>query len=215
MTGQPLRTVSCEDRIVPRENSADDRSRLASNAPDNHEEGTAACCLPSFGFGADAAPPSRGAGEHRIEQVELPGGSFLMGDSTGDGNPADGEEPVHRVALAPFSIDATTVTNADFARFVEATGYVTEAEAFGYSAVFHLALAADPADVMGRAAGTPGGSEFAVPTGVIPAEPGRRSTGWRTAPSYTSAGTTRRPMRRGRAGACRARRSGSTPPAAT
>jgi hypothetical protein len=33
------------------------------------------------------------------------------------------------------------LTNAAFATFAEATGYVTDAEAFGYSAVFHLALA--------------------------------------------------------------------------
>jgi formylglycine-generating enzyme len=47
------------------------------------------------------------------------------------------------------------VTVADFARFVEATDHRTEAEAFGFSAVFHLLLAADDADVMGRFPGTP------------------------------------------------------------
>ena len=78
-----------------------------------------------------------------------------MGDGTGDGNAGDGETPMHRVRLAPFSIDATSVTNADFARFVDATGYRTEAEIFGFSAVFHLALAAEPDEVMGPAAGTP------------------------------------------------------------
>lgn len=78
-----------------------------------------------------------------------------MGDGTGDGNAGDGETPVHRVRLAPYSIDASSVTNADFDRFVEATGYRTEAEIFGFSAVFHLALAAEPDEVMGPAAGTP------------------------------------------------------------
>jgi formylglycine-generating enzyme required for sulfatase activity len=78
-----------------------------------------------------------------------------MGDSTGDGYPADGARPVHRVRLSPFSIDATSVTNDDFARFVEATGYRTEAEVFGYSAVFHLALQANDKDILGRPPQTP------------------------------------------------------------
>jgi formylglycine-generating enzyme required for sulfatase activity len=85
-----------------------------------------------------------------VEQVALPGGRFLMGDSKGDGYPGDGERPVHPVSILPFSIDATSVTNDDFARFVEATGYRTEAETFGYSAVFHLALQADEDDILGQ-----------------------------------------------------------------
>jgi formylglycine-generating enzyme len=94
-------------------------------------------------------------GKHEVEQVVLRGGSFAMGNNNGDENAADGETPVHQVELAPFSIDATSVTNADFARFADATGYRTEAETFGYSAVFHLALAAEPDEVMGPASGTP------------------------------------------------------------
>lgn len=78
-----------------------------------------------------------------------------MGDGYGDGNRADGETPVHEVQLDRFTIDATTVTNAAFAAFVEATGHVTEAERFGFSAVFHLALAARPEEIMGPATGAP------------------------------------------------------------
>jgi formylglycine-generating enzyme len=60
-----------------------------------------------------------------------------------------------QVRLSPFAIDATTVTNADFAKFVSKTGYVTEAERFGFSAVFHLVLAADDEDLLGRPPQTP------------------------------------------------------------
>ena len=49
---------------------------------------------------------------------------------------ADGEGPIHVVELAPFRIDAVTVSNARFAAFVDATGHVTEAERFGWSFVF-------------------------------------------------------------------------------
>jgi formylglycine-generating enzyme required for sulfatase activity len=78
-----------------------------------------------------------------------------MGDAHGDGHPGDGEQPVHGVRISPFTIDATSVTNADFATFVEDTGYRTEAEQFGFSAVFHLALRARPDEVMGPASGAP------------------------------------------------------------
>lgn len=92
---------------------------------------------------------------HDIEQAAIPAGTFVMGDSSGDRNAADGEVPLHEVTLDAFLIDATTVTNDAFARFVAATGYRTEAEVFGFSAVFHLALAAPDADVLGRPTGTP------------------------------------------------------------
>ena len=76
-------------------------------------------------------------------------------DALGDAARADGETPVHEITLHSFSIDATTATNDDFARFLEATGYRTDAETWGFSAVFHLAIAAPEDEVMGAPAGTP------------------------------------------------------------
>ncbi len=135
---------------------AEPHAARRSNAPDNHGVPSHSCCAPARASGPvpQTVRPARG-GEHRIEQVALPGGVFRMGDASGDRNPLDGEGPVHEVHLDPFAIDATSVTNADWAAFAAATGYRTEAESFGYSAVFHLALAADPADVLGPAAGAP------------------------------------------------------------
>jgi formylglycine-generating enzyme required for sulfatase activity len=72
--------------------------------------------------------------------VALPGGAFLMGTDDAEGFPADGEGPVRRVQVPPFWIDRTAVTNAQFAAFVQATGYRTEAERLGWSFVFHLFL---------------------------------------------------------------------------
>ncbi|WP_312881719.1 formylglycine-generating enzyme family protein [Actinomadura alba] len=88
-------------------------------------------------------------------QVRVPGGMFAMGDAFGEGYAADGEGPVHEVRLDPFLIDATTVTNAAFAAFVKDTGYVTDAERLGMSAVFHLTVRADPSDILGSPLGTP------------------------------------------------------------
>src|SRR3712207_4381913 len=59
-----------------------------------------------------------------------------MGTDSREGYPADGEGPIRKVRLRPFWIDRTAVSNARFADFVAATGYVTEAERFGWSFVF-------------------------------------------------------------------------------
>jgi sulfatase modifying factor 1 len=63
-----------------------------------------------------------------------------MGSEDDDANAGDGEGPVREVDVAPFRIDPVTVTNARFAAFVKDTGYVTEAERFGWSFVFHLLI---------------------------------------------------------------------------
>lgn len=74
--------------------------------------------------------------------VALPGGEFLMGSAHAR-YPEDGEWPVRRVRVGPFSIDRHAVTNARFARFVRDTGHVTDAERLGWSFVFAGRLAPD------------------------------------------------------------------------
>lgn len=59
-----------------------------------------------------------------------------MGTDYEEAFAADGERPVRRVHLKPFQIDIYPVTNADFAAFVQATHYKTEAELYGWSFVF-------------------------------------------------------------------------------
>jgi len=94
-------------------------------------------------------------GRREVPQAAVPGGVYRIGDAHGDGKVSDGETPVHAVEVGAFEIDETSVTNADWAAFADATGYVTDAERFGYSAVFHLALAAELEDVVSRAPRTP------------------------------------------------------------
>jgi formylglycine-generating enzyme len=72
----------------------------------------------------------------RRPMVSLPGATFLMGTNYDRGFPADGEGPVRPVSLSPFEVDTFPVTNADFAEFIAATSYRTEAELFGWSFVF-------------------------------------------------------------------------------
>lgn len=72
--------------------------------------------------------------------ISLPGGAFLMGTDYAGGFREDGEGPVRMVTLSPFEIDRYPVTNQEFAAFVEATDYRTEAERFGWSFVFWSSL---------------------------------------------------------------------------
>jgi formylglycine-generating enzyme required for sulfatase activity len=59
--------------------------------------------------------------------VEIPAGPFIMGSDDGDRE----DRPAHEVDLPAYEIDKFEVTNADFAAFVEATGYQSEAEVQG------------------------------------------------------------------------------------
>ena len=72
-----------------------------------------------------STPMTVRAGAASLEDmVWIPGRPFLMGSN----NHYPEEAPAHEVRVGGFWIDIYTVTNAQFARFVEATGYVTAAE---------------------------------------------------------------------------------------
>ncbi|MFP4070293.1 MAG: formylglycine-generating enzyme family protein [Opitutales bacterium] len=102
-------------------------------------ESRKSCCTPqrpsaaAESKGAPDAPVRRGSAEG---MVRLDGGAFLMGYEGPEAWVEDGEGPVREVRLDPFWLDATTVTNARFAEFVEETGFVTESERFGWAYVF-------------------------------------------------------------------------------
>ena len=101
----------------------------------------------------------------------IPGGEFLMGTDNPEGFPADGEGPIRRVRVKAFLIDRTAVTNVEFAEFVKATGYKTEAERIGWTFVFHHFVTGRARDrVIGSTAQTPWwlavkGSYWAKPEG--------------------------------------------------
>jgi sulfatase modifying factor 1 len=85
----------------------------------------------------------------------LPGGTFLMGSN----DFYEDERPVHPVTVGRFRMDETPVTNAQFARFVAATGHITGAE-----------IAPDPADYPGMdpALAVPGSIVFIPPLHAVP-----------------------------------------------
>ncbi|HEX5733438.1 MAG TPA: formylglycine-generating enzyme family protein [Blastocatellia bacterium] len=81
-----------------------------------------------------ASQPAPEPEKNAAEMIFIRGGSFKMGAS--DGFAFEG--PVHEITVEPFWIDKHEVTVREFAEFIEATGYVTEAESFGWSAVFDM-----------------------------------------------------------------------------
>lgn len=70
----------------------------------------------------------------------IPSGSFKMGTVCQEGFATDLETGSVDVALESFQIKTTTVTNREFKAFVVATDYITDAEKFGWSSVFHLLI---------------------------------------------------------------------------
>ncbi len=87
------------------------------------------------------------------DQVQISAGVFQMGSAEF----YEEEGPVHQVHVAAFSIDRYDVTNAEFARFVATTHYVTDAE----RAPDRKDYPEIPADKL-----VAGGAVFTSPTGV-------------------------------------------------
>lgn len=107
-------------------------------------------CCPSRAAGGASARAETAASPVAVRSsaptparcVLAPGGRGEMGTRRPI-FPMDGEGPPKKVRLKPFRIDPYAVTNSWFADFVAATGYVTDAERFGWSMVFHAFI--DPA----------------------------------------------------------------------
>lgn len=137
------------------------------------------CCAPTRSDGesgerlhGSGVPPAQQVTQRMVRGMKaLPGGTFLMGSEDEDANEGDGEGPVREVTVMPFRISPVAVTNAQFATFAKATGYVTDAERFGWSFVFHLFVPAEVAKVIAkRPAGAPWwipvpGASWKVPEG--------------------------------------------------
>jgi formylglycine-generating enzyme required for sulfatase activity len=94
---------------------------------------SAAACHPSTQQTTATSPvrtaclaerPVPAVGPDKAGMVLIKGGAFQMG-----ARPMHDEEgPPRTIKVGDFWMDATEVTNGDFARFVKATGYVTQAE---------------------------------------------------------------------------------------
>lgn len=94
------------------------------------------CCSPSRGSESTGSITEVSASVNFTGMSLIPAQTFLMGSDSSHVFHADREGPVREVALTSYWIDQTAVTNSEFAKFVEATSYQTDAERFGWSFVF-------------------------------------------------------------------------------
>ncbi len=120
------------------------------------------CCTPLGGSPADPVATDPGASavgagyepaharrtvpslhDVPIGWIDIAGGHTRIGSHDPEGFASDGEGPARNIFLSPYRISATTITNVQFAAFVNATGYITEAERAGESFVFYLQIAPD------------------------------------------------------------------------
>ncbi|WP_181918490.1 MULTISPECIES: formylglycine-generating enzyme family protein [unclassified Wenzhouxiangella] len=78
-------------------------------------------------------------GEPGPEMVVIPAGSFMMGSPEDEEDRMSNEGPQHRVTFdRGFALSRTEITVGQFAEFVEATGYRTDAEVSGSSRIYNL-----------------------------------------------------------------------------
>ena len=156
------------------------------------------CCAPDAQHEAPAGPTVAIAASTEprpVDEMVLIGtGSFLMGSDDRWAYPADGEGPVREVSLDSFWIDPLAVSNEAFAAFVEATGYATEAERFGWSFVFEGLLPDDFPPTQAVVQALRGGARSREPIGDTRRVRSHRSTNAPIIRSCMSPGTTRRPI---------------------
>jgi len=105
-----------------------DSQKTNTEVAQSKKDSTASCMMAPARFGAASADSSlKFNGDTSVKgMVFIKGGDFMMG---GDNSQASADEyPKHEVKVNGFWMDATEVTNAEFAKFVEATHYITTAE---------------------------------------------------------------------------------------
>lgn len=105
--------IACNTNEGPKQTDSKDTAHSCMNVPSR--------------FGIDTAQNISQSQDTSTAGMKLiPGGSFMMG---ADNDQASADEyPKHPVQVKSFWMDETEVTNAQFQKFVEATGYITTAE---------------------------------------------------------------------------------------
>ena len=103
-----------------------------------------ACCAPSrlrAKGTVHAAPPVARRGRRIPDTIRvIMGGRGLLGTDNAV-LPDDGESPLRRTRIRPFLMSEAAVTNTEFQTFAQDTGYLTEAERYGWYFVFWSNLA--------------------------------------------------------------------------
>jgi len=109
-------------------------TRATSHAANTVATPSATAPAPAANFAATVENKRPAPGKAPAGMAWIPGGEFSMGAQENASMNDVGMQatkdsrPIHRVYVDGFWMDKTDVTNAEFSRFVKATGYVTIAE---------------------------------------------------------------------------------------
>uniref|UniRef100_A0A667I515 Sulfatase modifying factor 1 n=1 Tax=Lynx canadensis TaxID=61383 RepID=A0A667I515_LYNCA len=129
--------------LLPGEAAGGEEARTGAGAGAASLAGSCGCGTPqrrgdhgssaaAHRYSREANAPGQVLGERPLaptKMVLIPAGVFTMG--TDDPQiKQDGEAPARRVAIDAFYMDAYEVSNAEFEKFVNSTGYLTEVDAF-------------------------------------------------------------------------------------
>jgi len=107
--------------------SCNNQTNNSSSVKAKNDSATSCMMVPPRFSAASADSSLNFNGDTSVKgMVLIKGGTFKMG---GDNSQASEDEfPKHKVQVSSFWMDETEVTNAEFAKFVEATHYITTAE---------------------------------------------------------------------------------------
>ena len=108
-----------KDKIVSNEDLDCNHSSLSNSEKDNKSKFTLDLNLWNESNELDTSK--------LFQMVRIPSGSFLMG-SEHDSMALPREKPAHKVEVKSFYMDVHEVTNFQYKKFVDATGYITIAE---------------------------------------------------------------------------------------
>ena len=114
-----LITMGCHNPVTADDAAAANKSSVKKDSCLSCKSPSSRAALLRASFTPNNATTVAGT----AEMVLLPGGTFQMGSN----NFAD-SKPLHNVTVHRFYMDDHEVTNARFAQFVKATGYITVAE---------------------------------------------------------------------------------------
>ena len=105
--------------------------------PKEHKFGESSCCdFEIINQNLERIPYKLKVSESASSsRCKIPGGIGFLGTNSPI-IPIDGESPLRKTNIKPFEIDTYAVTNELFAKFINETGYVTDAERHGNSFVF-------------------------------------------------------------------------------
>lgn len=113
---------------------------------------------------SQAGPPVTPCVALPLQMVPIPAGVFTMGTDDPQIRP-DGEAPARRVTVSAFYMDAYEVSNAEFEKFVNATGYVTEVTGPGRGGTGTLTPARVPSPAPATPARLSAATALAAPGG--------------------------------------------------